>query len=182
MCWNRIGSPSRAGSKMPIGVPRALDAASMPRSATVIASTGVASSWIRLVAYIAQQNSGSRPQVMPGQRIRWMVTRMLRPVMIDENPRMKTPVTPGTTLVWLDRLLYGGESVHPLSRPPVMRAQMATIDPGIQTDHHAMFSFWHALSLVPIMMGTKKLPIMAGIDGMRNKNSITTPWAVNVLL
>ena len=37
--------------------------------ATVTASTGVARIWIRLVAYIAQQNSGSRLQVIPGHRI-----------------------------------------------------------------------------------------------------------------
>ena len=62
-----------------------------------MASTGVARSWIRLVAYMAQQNSGSRPQVMPGARIRWMVTMMFSPVMIELNPVMNTPNTPGTT-------------------------------------------------------------------------------------
>jgi len=38
-----------------------------------------------------------------------------------------------------------------------------------------MFSLGKAMSFVPIMIGTKKLPIMAGMDGIRNKKSITTP-------
>ena len=36
-------------------------------------------------------NSGSRNQVMPGARMRWIVTMKLRPVRIDEKPVMKMP-------------------------------------------------------------------------------------------
>jgi hypothetical protein len=32
------------------------------------------------------------------------------------------------------------------------------------------------------MMGMKKFPSVAGIDGMRKKKIITTPWSVNSLL
>ena len=44
-----------------------------------------------LVAYIAHTNSGSRPHVIPGARILWTVTMMLRPVMIELKPVMKMP-------------------------------------------------------------------------------------------
>ena len=39
-----------------------------------------------------------------------------------------------------------------------------------------------ARSLAPIISGTRKLPRMAGIDGIRKKNTITTPCAVKTLL
>jgi hypothetical protein len=64
-------------------------------SSSVIASTGVPSTMIRLVAYIDQTNSGSRNQVMPGARILWIVTMKFRPVRIDEKPVMKTPSAAG---------------------------------------------------------------------------------------
>ena len=43
------------------------------------------------MAYSDQMNSGSRYQVMPGARRRWMVTMKFRPVAIEEKPAMKTP-------------------------------------------------------------------------------------------
>ena len=70
---------------------------SMPISIRVIASTGVAKTSIRLVAYIAQMNSGRRNQVIPGARIEWMVTTKFKPVRIDENPAMNTPVAAANT-------------------------------------------------------------------------------------
>ena len=36
--------------------------------------------------------------------------------------------------------------------------------------------------LVPIMSGTRKLPSVAGIDGIRKKNTMITPCIVNSLL
>ena len=39
-----------------------------------------------------------------------------------------------------------------------------------------------ARSLAPIMSGIRKLPSVAGIDGIRKKNTITTPWPVKALL
>ena len=39
-----------------------------------------------------------------------------------------------------------------------------------------------ARSLAPIMIGSRKLPKVAGIDGMRKNHTITTPWMVNSLL
>ena len=69
--------------------------------------TGVPSTMIRLVAYIDQMNSGMRNQVMPGARIRWMVTMKFRPVRIDEKPVMKMPSAVGITLVVDDTVLNG---------------------------------------------------------------------------
>ena len=64
-----------------------------------MATTGVPRIWMRLVAYIAQRNSGMRNQVMPGARILWMVTTKFRPVRIEENPAMNTPNAAESTLV-----------------------------------------------------------------------------------
>ena len=67
--------------------------------------TGVPSNWIRLVAYSDQTNSGSRLQVIPGHRILWMVTMMFSPVMIELNPVMNTPTTPGNDVACDARVL-----------------------------------------------------------------------------
>jgi hypothetical protein len=92
MCWNSTGSPPIDGSKMPMPHAR-----SMTMSSVVMATTGVARSWIRLVAYSAHTNSGSRLHVMPGARILWIVTMMFSPVMMELNPEMNAPTTPGIT-------------------------------------------------------------------------------------
>ena len=44
------------------------------------------------------------------------------------------------------------------------------------------FSRGNARSRAPIMIGTKKLPITAGIEGMRNMKIITMPCIVKSLL
>ncbi len=46
----------------------------------------------------------------------------------------------------------------------------------------ARFSFGKARSLAPIMSGTRKLPSVDGIDGIRKKNTMITPCIVNSLL
>ena len=40
----------------------------------------------------------------------------------------------------------------------------------------------NARSFAPIMIGIRKLPSIAGIDGIRKKNTMTTPCMVNSLL
>ena len=35
------------------------------------------------------------------------------------------------------------------------------------------------MSRAPIISGTRKFPSVVGIDGMRNSQTITTPWMVN---
>ena len=72
---------------------------SIANSVRVIASTGVASTRITLVAYCAHMKSGNRNQMSPGARNLWMVTMKLRPVRIDEKPTMNTPVTTAITCV-----------------------------------------------------------------------------------
>ena len=64
-----------------------------------MASTGVPSTMMMLVAYIDQTNSGRRNQVRPGARMRWMVTMKFRPVRIDEKPMMKMPTAVAMTWV-----------------------------------------------------------------------------------
>ena len=43
-------------------------------------------------------------------------------------------------------------------------------------------SFGNARSRAPIISGIRKLPSTAGIDGIRKKNTITTPCIVKSLL
>ena len=45
-----------------------------------------------------------------------------------------------------------------------------------------MLSRGNATSRAPIIIGSRKLPSVAGIDGMRKKNTIITPCIVNSLL
>ena len=52
-------------------------------------------------------NSGSRNQVRPGARMRWIVTMKFRPVRIDEKPEMNTPMAPVSTRLLLDIELNG---------------------------------------------------------------------------
>ncbi len=52
-----------------------------------------------LVAYMDHRNSGMRNQVRPGARILWMVTIKFRPVRIEENPVMNTPIATAVTCV-----------------------------------------------------------------------------------
>ncbi len=73
----------------------------------MIARTGVPRTMIKLVAYIDQRNSGMRNHVMPGARIRWIVTMKFKPVRIDEKPVMKIPMAAGITLVVDETVLYG---------------------------------------------------------------------------
>ena len=64
-----------------------------------MASTGVPSTLIRLVAYIDQRKSGIRNHVRPGARIVWIVTMKFSPVRIEENPMMKMPTAATMTLL-----------------------------------------------------------------------------------
>ena len=48
---------------------------------------------------MAHTKSGTRPQVMPGERIVWTVTMKLSPVMMLEKPRTNTPSRTGMTVV-----------------------------------------------------------------------------------
>ena len=52
-------------------------------------------------------NSGIRNQVMPGARIRCVVTMKFRPVRIDEKPVMKMPSAAEITLLVEETVLNG---------------------------------------------------------------------------
>ena len=64
-----------------------------------LARTGVARIITRLTAYVAQTIKGSRIQVMPGARRKWMVAMKLTPVRIDEKPTTNTPMVVVSTAV-----------------------------------------------------------------------------------
>jgi hypothetical protein len=51
---------------------------------------------------------GNLNHVMPGARIRWIVTMKFRPVRIDEKPAMNTPTPARKTLEGDAVELYGG--------------------------------------------------------------------------
>ena len=62
-----------------------------------MAMTGMARMKMMLVAYMDHRKSGRRNHVSPGARIVWIVTMKLRPVRIEENPEMKTPIAADIT-------------------------------------------------------------------------------------
>ena len=63
----------------------------MASSRKVIPTTGVARTWMMLVAYIDQMKSGIRCHVIPGARSLWIVTRKFRPVRMEDIPMRKIP-------------------------------------------------------------------------------------------
>jgi hypothetical protein len=66
--------------------------------------------------------------------------------------------------------------------PPTSTDHMASAAPSMNTYQLAMLSLGNARSLVPIIIGMKKFPNTAGTAGIRKKNSIITPCAVNARL
>jgi hypothetical protein len=61
--------------------------------------TGVASTMTRLVAYMAQTNSGRRNQVMPGARSMWTEAMKLTPVRMEVKPTTKMPMAASETML-----------------------------------------------------------------------------------
>src|SRR5688572_27096891 len=66
--------------------------------------------------------------------------------------------------------------------PPSTSDMIAKVAPAIKMYHDARFNLGNATSFAPIMIGNKKLPRTAGIDGTRKKKISDTPWIVNALL
>jgi hypothetical protein len=60
-----------------------------------------------------------------------------------------------------------------------MRIHSAIEPPIIKIYQLTRFKIGKARSRAPIMIGIRKLPITAGIDGTRKKKIITTPCMVN---
>ena len=103
MCWNRTGSPPSDGSKMPTPA-RPLDAEQEQRDGDD--RRGQQLDQARRVHRPDEQRQPAPRHA--GARILWIVTMMFSPVMIELNPEMNTPSTPGITFVCDDRELYGG--------------------------------------------------------------------------
>ena len=66
--------------------------------------------------------------------------------------------------------------------PPNSTDSMAKSAPVMNTYQEVVLSRGKARSLAPIMIGRRKFPKVAGIDGMRKNHTITTPWMVKSLL
>ena len=62
-----------------------------------MASTGVASTRMMLVAYMPRRRVAGGTRSCPGARSLWMVTMKFRPVRIEEKPVMKTPAAVART-------------------------------------------------------------------------------------
>ncbi len=85
-------------------------------------SSAAAKNWVKiraiqLVAYIAHTKIGSRPQVIPGARRWWIVTRKFRPPRIDDSPKVMIARLNRTWPAAL-RTDSGGYAVQPESQPP----------------------------------------------------------------
>ena len=59
---------------------------------------------------------------------------------------------------------------------------MVNSAPVMKTYQLVRLSCGNARSLAPIISGIRKLPNVAGIDGIRKNHTITTPWMVNSLV
>jgi hypothetical protein len=63
-----------------------------------------------------------------------------------------------------------------------MSAASVNSAPNMYRYQLSRFRRGKARSCAPIMSGTRKLPSVAGMDGMRKNHTMITPWAVNSLL
>ncbi len=59
---------------------------------------------------------------------------------------------------------------------------MNSAAPAMNTYQLSRLIFGKAMSLAPIIIGTKKFPSTPGMTGIRNKKIMIVPWAVNALL
>src|ERR1039458_5157 len=60
--------------------------------------------------------SGRRDHVIPGARMRWMVTTKFRPVRMEENPATKI-ASPASTIFVLVKLVLKGAAEGSVERP-----------------------------------------------------------------
>ena len=69
-----------------------------------------------------------------------------------------------------------------MSTPPITTVPMVKSEALMKMYQLIRLSRGKARSLAPIISGSRKLPNVAGMDGMRKNHTITTPWIVNSLL
>ncbi|GJE42521.1 hypothetical protein AEGHOMDF_1693 [Methylobacterium soli] len=69
-----------------------------------------------------------------------------------------------------------------MSTPPSTTETMVKSAPAMKMYQLVRLSLGKARSFAPIISGIRKLPKVAGIDGIRKNHTITTPWMVKALL
>ena len=115
--------------------------------------------------------------------MRCTVTMKLSPVRIEEKPAMKMPsavaITPGVGVRSAVRRVEGPAGIDAAGEHGEQTEQSPPTTSRYQLSR---LSLGKARSRAPIMIGRKKLPSVAGIDGIRKKKTITTPCMVKSLL
>ena len=107
----------------------------------------------------------------------------LRPVRIDEKPVMKMPRPAGDHVG-----VREGRAVGRVERPAGVdaagddRVQREDARRACRCTSWRRLSRGKARSFAPIMIGIRKLPSTAGIDGIRKKKTMTMPCMVKSLL
>ena len=140
----------------------------------MIASTGVASTMIRLVAYIDQTNSGSRNQVMPGR-----AHRVDRDDEVQPGEDRREPGDEDADRRRRSRSVFENmRAERRVERPAGVDAAGEHRDQREQRRRSmkryqlSRLSRGNARSRAPIISGTRKLPSTAGIDGIRKKKTM----------
>ena len=112
-----------------------------------------------------------------------MVTMKLRPVRIDEKPAMKMPSAVSdhvrVRIRAAERRVERPAGIDAARDDRAYSVKIAADDvevPAQQVDSRKR------QIRAPIMIGTRKLPSTAGIDGTRKKNTMMMPCIVNSLL
>ena len=123
---------------------------------------------------------GSRYQVMPGARRRWMVTMKFSPVTIEEKPEMKMPTTASDHvalgIVGGERRVEGPAGIDAAGE---QRGQQRSAPPAMNRYQLSRLSLGKARSRAPIISGTRKLPSMPGPTGTRKNHTMMMPCMVN---
>ena len=66
--------------------------------------------------------------------------------------------------------------------PPLISVYIINAPPSMKTYQLSRLSFGNATSLAPSIIGNRKLPSTAGIDGIRKKKIMITPCIVKTRL
>ena len=128
----------------------------MKSMTSAAASTGVASSWSRAVTSIVQQKIGMRNIVIPGARMRNIVTRKLAAPIVEDMPSTTTArihMSMPTPVCWASGLY----AVHPLSAAPpsTMKPANMRMPAGGSIQKESALIRGKAMSAAPIWSGTR---------------------------
>jgi len=119
---------------------------------------------------------------MPGARMRCTVTIKLSPVRIDEKPAIKIPRPVANHIA-----VRVSGAIGDIERPArIHAARQHGIHRKAAADHQQIPAQQvdARKRQIPgaIINGRKKLPSVAGIEGIRKKKTMITPCSVNSLL